>query len=63
MRRKKGRYYVKKEHTNYEVNKRRGTKLISNLFWGGALDLFWEERLGGVFFYATKWYFLGFSSS
>jgi hypothetical protein len=67
MRGKKGRYYVKEEDTNYEVNKTRGTILISNLFWcempiffwrGGALDLSREERLGGIFFYATKWYFL-----
>jgi hypothetical protein len=42
MKGKKGRYYVKEEHTNYEVNKRRGTKLISNLFWGwnGVLFIF-----------------------
>jgi hypothetical protein len=37
MRGKKGRYYLKEEHTNYEVNKRRGTKLISNLFFAKPL--------------------------
>jgi hypothetical protein len=40
MRGEKGKYYVKEEHTIYEVNKRWGTKLISNLFWDGMPVLF-----------------------